>query len=373
MKYRRVVLKVGSSSLIDGQGYLHQASLEHIVALVKESLDEGVSVVVVSSGAVAAGKAQLGWSRKVLTMPEKQAAAAVGQGLLMHNYQQLFSQQHINVAQLLLTKAEVEHRDRFTHMRNTVEVLLRHHIVPIVNENDTVAVDEIRFGDNDSLAALVALATEADLLVILSDIDGLYTANPRTDSQAKRIDRVEKITELIEHMAGGSGSAVGTGGMKTKITAAKIATQAGIDVVIAHHQEPSSLRRILQGEKLGTLFLGQNEPISAKKSWISFGSKAHGQIYVDRGAAEALRHQAASLLLPGIVRLEGEFKEGDTVEMYDDRDEVIGRGITNLASNDLKMVLAKKQAGEDVMPLPAIIHRNYLVLERKAADDDVIV
>ena len=366
MKLRRIVVKVGSSSVTNASGQLDTPRLQHIAEVVYEAIDkEHAQVVVVSSGAVAAGRSKLGWGKSRDTMPEKQAAAAVGQGLLVDAYQKLFAQFQLDIGQLLLTRSDVEHRHRFTHMRNTVETLLRHRVVPIVNENDTVAVEEIRFGDNDTLAALVALATEADLLVILSDIDGLYTANPRQDPFAQKLSDVWHVNDEIERMAGGSGSLVGTGGMRTKISAARIATDSGVDVVIAHHAEPDILRRILQGESIGTRFHARLDPFTSKRSWMAHGSRVQGRIVLDDGAVTALVKQTASLLLPGIISISGDFSEGATVELVSRDEHVIGRGITNFSAADIQTLLERKKDGEKLQFLQEVVHRNYMALHKE--------
>lgn len=366
MKLRRVVVKVGSSSVTDLHGHLDGLRLQNIVTMVHDAIrNYDAQIVLVSSGAVAAGRSQLGWTKAHDTMPEKQAAAAVGQGLLVDAYQKLFSQVQLNIGQLLLTRSDIEQRHRFTHMRNTVETLLRHGVVPIVNENDTVAVEEIRFGDNDTLASLVALATEADLLLILSDIDGLYTANPRQDKSATKLIDVWNIDEAIDRMAGGAGSSIGTGGMRTKIKAAKIAIDSGVDVIIAHHQEPNVLVQILQGKVVGTRFHAPPDPLSSRRSWVAHGSRVQGSLILDHGAVHALMHQSASLLLPGIERVCGTFSEGATVELSEENGRVIGKGMTNFASTDLISLLQRRQAGEKLQTLQEIVHRNHMALHKE--------
>lgn len=254
MKARRIVVKVGSSSLTDTEGCLSLAKLERVVEMVAQVQQAGHQVLLVSSGAIAAGLGVLAWERARISMAEKQAAAAVGQGLLINQYEQSFAARGIVIAQLLLTRSDIEVAHRFANIRNTVDTLLTHGIVPIVNENDTVAVEEIRFGDNDTLGSLVAVVAEADLVVLLTDIDGMYTADPRRDHTAKRLTDVYEITAELEEMAGGTGTVVGTGGMRSKLEAAKIGIQAGVDVVVAASSEAQVLTRILHGEAVGTRF-----------------------------------------------------------------------------------------------------------------------
>lgn len=252
---KRIVVKVGSSSLTDSQGRLDPGKMDHLVhQLAKLRNQAHWQVILVSSGAVAAGVGRLGWDRKQINLPEKQAAAAVGQGLLIDVYGRLFQQHQIAIGQVLLTKSDVQDDSRLSHICDTMETLLYHGIVPIVNENDTVAVDEIRVGDNDTLASLVAVIAGADMLVLLTDVDGMYTADPRKDPSARRIDDVFEITAEMESAAGSSGSDVGTGGMLTKLTAARTAVQAGITVILANSQQSDVFERLVQGLPVGTKF-----------------------------------------------------------------------------------------------------------------------
>lgn len=265
MEQRRIVVKVGSSSLTDGQGCLDVAKVVRLVEMIAKMHQHGIQVILVTSGGIAAGLGKLGWNRATITMPEKQAAAAVGQGLLIQLYERLFAEHEIVIAQLLLTRADIQAAHRFAHIRNTMETLLSHRIVPVVNENDTVAVEEIRFGDNDTLSSLVATMADAELLVLLTDIDGMYTSDPRQDTQAKRIQDIWVVTDELEQMAGDHGSKVGTGGMRSKLAAAKIAMAAGIDVVVASSSEPDVLGRLMAGEAIGTRFHGQSSLVKEMK------------------------------------------------------------------------------------------------------------
>ncbi|RAL20810.1 glutamate 5-kinase [Thermoflavimicrobium daqui] len=362
MRYKRIVVKIGSSSLIDLDGNLSNRKMNHLIeqiALIQKT--DRYQITLVSSGAIALGLSSLGWTYQNITMSEKQAAAAVGQGLLINRYQKRFAHKKLLTAQILLNRSDIEDRNRFIHIRNTMETLLRNKILPIVNENDSVTVEEIRFGDNDTLSSLVALVTEADLLVILTDIDGLYTAHPKKDPNAKRIKEVREITSDIEKIAGEKGSAFGTGGMRTKLTAARIATQSGVDVVIASSSEDHVLERILSGEKLGTHFYAQNR-LSSKKSWIAFGSRIEGQIYIDQGASHALTTQNGSLLIAGIEKVNGDFHEGAIVEIISHRHQVIGRGVISFSSQDLCLLLTRKKQGEKLHNYHEVIHRNAMVI-----------
>jgi glutamate 5-kinase len=347
MVAERVVVKIGSSSLTDATGKISDAKMKNLVEQLARLHTSGVrQLVLVSSGAIAAGIGKLGWTRGRYTLPEKQAASAVGQGLLMSAYERLFEKHSIPVGQILLTRTDIEDRKRFLNIRNTMSTLLHHGILPIVNENDTVAVDEIRFGDNDTLASLVALTVGADWLLLLTDIDGLYTSNPQRDAGAKRISEVWEITEEMERMAGQPTSSVGTGGMRTKLTAAKIATQAGANVLIAASHTDDVLCRALTGEPVGTLFHAAPKSLAARKSWLAFGARSAGKIFVDPGASKAIGHRS-SLLLPGVTAVEGDFVEGDTVDLCEAEGRVLGRGITNFSSRDLSLLLDRRREWQD--------------------------
>ncbi|UOF90689.1 glutamate 5-kinase [Fodinisporobacter ferrooxydans] len=362
MKQQRIVVKVGSSSLTGTNGLISLEKIQGLTAQIAQLQNEGYRVILVSSGAVAAGLGKLGWKRASITMPEKQAASAVGQGLLIDTYAQLFAEHGIVIAQVLLTRSDIEDRKRFLHIRNTLETLLQHGIVPIINENDTVAVEEIRFGDNDTLGSLVALVAEADMLILLTDIDGLYTAHPKKNPDARRISDVWEITEEMERSAGGQGSDVGTGGMRTKLTAAKIATHSGILVKIAASSEPDVLQKIVSGDTIGTTFHPKPDSIGGKKSWMIHGTRVEGTIAIDDGAVEALTEHTGSLLMPGIVAVEGEFHEGAVVEIASAKGEVIGKGVAHFSAWDLKLLLEQKKSGQTLRNLHEVIHRNELVI-----------
>lgn len=366
MKPRRVVVKLGSSSLTGENG---QLSSEKMRSLVKQLAGlrnhRNSDVILVSSGAVAAGLSRLKWNRASITIPEKQAAAAVGQSYLIEMYRDLFAEKQLEIAQLLLTRADIEDRKRFVHIRSTLETLLRHRIIPVVNENDTVAVEEIRFGDNDTLASLVALVVQADLVVLLTDIDGLYETNPRVFPEAKRITDVWEITERIEQMAGGEGTLVGTGGMRTKLAAAKIAMNSGIDVVVASSDEPDGLDKIITNCGIGTVFHARQDALHGKKSWLAHGTRAEGRVTLDAGAVEAVIEHAASLLIPGIRDVEGEFHEGAVVDLCTQAGITIAKGIVAFSAWDLRMLLERKARGEKMASVPEVVHRDSLVTLRE--------
>lgn len=363
---RRLVVKVGSSSLIYPTGRPNIAQMEHLVRQLADVHNQGREVLLVTSGAIGMGQHRLGYARRPKSLPEKQAAAAVGQGLLMHIYEKLFGEYGLTVGQVLLTREDFSDRRRFLNARNTLYTLLRLGVVPIINENDTVAVEEIKFGDNDNLAALVATLVDADLLVLLSDIDGLYDDDPRKNPAARLIAEVNEMTPELEALSGSSGSAVGTGGIVTKLQAARVAMHSGITVVLANSSCPDAVRRILAGEPLGTVFWPQGR-LENRKRWIAFGAAVQGRIYVDEGAAKALLLNGKSLLPSGITRVEGSFEVGNTVSICDPSGREIARGIVNysaheverikgLKTRDIAQVLGYKDYDE-------VVHRNNMVLE----------
>jgi glutamate 5-kinase len=278
----------------------------------------------------------------------------------------LFRLQGLDIGQLLLTRSDVEDRRRFIHIRNTVLTLLRHGIVPVINENDTVAVDEIRFGDNDSLAGLAALVSEADRLVLLTDIDGLYTANPRTNPEATLISEIVELTDEIVALAEGPGSAVGTGGMRTKMTAAKMAVGAGVEVVIANGEVPDNLLRISEDQHIGTWFHPRPEPVGLRKSWLMHAPKSDGTVVIDDGAVKALLRSSGSLLLPGVTEVRGSFHEGGIVALEDVRGRKIGKGIASFASKDLVELMKRRKSGESLHDIHEVIHRNDMALVEEA-------
>ncbi len=362
----RIVVKVGSSTLTHPTGKLDLHQMDLLVRELQDLRNQGKEVVLVSSGAVAAGVGKLGLPKKPKTIPVKQAVAAVGQGILMHLYEKTFAEYGGTVAQVLLTREDVIDRKRFSNARNALNALLKLSVVPIINENDTVAVEEIRFGDNDTLSALVASLINADLLIILSDIDGLYSGNPRVDPQAQLIKLVEEVTPAIEQLAGGAGSNVGTGGMVTKIQAAKIGMGSGVAVVIANGRKAQVLSDIMAGEEVGTLFLPKDSKLRTRKKWIAFGSAVKGRIIIDEGACHALLMDGKSLLPSGVVEAHGDFNVGDTVSLLNPTGEEIARGIVNYdcqnllmirgaKTKDIKKILGYKESDE-------VIHRDNLVI-----------
>jgi len=357
--WARAVIKVGSALVAGAES---DAALGAVARFVAASRAEGRDVVVVSSGAVAAGRALLGADRPK-TIPEKQALAAVGQPALMARWAELLE---APVAQVLLTHDDLMHRGRFLNARNTFAELRACGVVPVVNENDTVAVDELKVGDNDNLAAHVAVLVEADLLVVCTDVAGLYDADPRSNPDAQLVPVVDRVDAATFAMAGGAGTEAGTGGMRTKLQAAEKATARGIDTVLLDGTAPERLAALAEGRVVGTLFRAQHPPLPARKHWLLHASTAAGRIAVDAGAADALRQRGASLLASGVVAATGGFGRGEPVELADATGAVFARGVARYAAHELTRVAGHHSAEvEDVLGYagPAVVvHRDDLVL-----------
>ncbi|MDI3329047.1 MAG: glutamate 5-kinase [Alicyclobacillaceae bacterium] len=362
-----VVVKVGSSSLVEGDR-LNLKHMESIADQLSVLIREGWKAVLVSSGAVAAGRLRLGLPAEGLTIPEKQAAAAVGQGVLMQAYERIFERLGIVIAQVLLTRDVTGERRRYVHARNTLLTLFHHHVLPIVNENDTVAVDEIRFGDNDALSAQVAVMVDADLLILLTDTDGLYTADPRVDPTATRIARIERITAQTWKMAGRSRSRMGTGGMRSKLQAARMASTTGIPVVIGATSRPRVILDAVEGKDVGT-YVAPQPRIRGRKRWIAYGSAPRGRLIVDEGAAIALLREGRSLLAPGILEVEGSFSAGDVVSIVEPGGEEIARGVVNYDAGDLRAIRGMHSRDIQSMGVaarkPEVVHRDDLVIVKE--------
>ena len=364
---KRIVIKVGSSTITYGSGKRNFSRIDRLAREIADLANQGKEIILVSSGAVAVGVDRLGLAAKPKTIPGKQAAAAVGQGVLMHTYEKIFAEYGQIVAQVLLTRMDSVDRHRYTNSRNTFLALLEHKVIPIVNENDVVAIDELKIGDNDNLSALVAGIIDADLLIILSDIDGLYTANPQNDPNAKLVPEVTDITPEIEASAGDAGSKVGTGGMFTKIQAAKMATSSGINMVIASGEEKDAISRILDGEEIGTLFVSRENRLQFRKRWLAFGARIAGKIVVDDGCAKAVRKAGGCSILPaGITDVEGEFEAGNTISVVNKNGHELARGLANYSSEELDMIKgAKTSEIENILGhkhFDEVIHRDDLVI-----------
>lgn len=362
---KRLVIKIGSNILASAERGLNTERLHTLTKDISEVVDLGYNVVIVSSGAVAAGLKKLGLKEKPKDIKLKQAAAAIGQSSLMWAYEQNFAGFRKKVAQVLLTKDDITNRRRYINAKNTLFTLLSYDVIPVINENDPVAVDEIKFGDNDMLAALVASLVEADMLIILSDVEGLYTKNP-VYKDAELIVCIDEITSDIEKIAGSEGSGVSTGGMYSKVLAAKQATSHGIPVIIMSGKKAGLLARLIHGERAGTYFKPKTQRLSSKKGWIAYGVKSKGALYLDDGAVNALATQGKSLLPTGILKIEGYFEVGDYVRCVTKEGKKVAKGLTNYSSNDLEKIKGRKTSEiEKVLGYKysdEVIHRNNLVV-----------
>jgi glutamate 5-kinase len=335
---RRAVVKLGSQVLTTGDYQLDRGVFEALAADVAELRRRGIEVAIVTSGAVAAGIGRLGLAEKPSSIPEKQAVAAVGQPNVLWLYMEVFGARGLTVGQVLLTRDDLENRSRYQNAKSTLLTLFRMGIVPIINENDTVVVEEIKFGDNDNLSALVTNLVEADCLVILSDIAGLFDRDPKADPGARLLPRVDAVDETVEAFVGGSKSRAGTGGMGTKLLAAKRATHGGAAVVIASGKVPHNLLRIFDGEEVGTFFPPTDDPLTRRKHWIAYTVKTLGRLVVDRGAAEAILARGKSLLPSGIRRVDGDFDRGDAVSLADPAGNEIARGLVNYGAEEIRRI-----------------------------------
>lgn len=364
-KAKRVVVKVGTSTITYPTGKTNLGRMEQLVRELADLKNQGREIVLVSSGAIATGVNRMGLTEKPKSIPERQAMAAVGQGVLMHIYETLFAEYGQTAGQVLLTKENSVRHNQYTNSRNALLTMLEMGVIPVVNENDAVSVDELKIGDNDTLSATVASLVDADVLIILSDVDGLYDANPQKHPNAKLITEVHEITPKIEGLAGGAGTAGGTGGMITKIEAAKIAMSAGVTMVIARGDRIGVIRNVLDGMSVGTVFAAKEAHLRARKSWLAFGRSIGGNLVVDEGCVRAMRN-GASLLAAGLVSADGDFKAGSTVRVLGMDGREIARGIVGYDANALRRIAGKKTQ-EIARILPdaqegEVIHRDNLVM-----------
>ena len=369
---RRVVVKIGSGVISNADG-LEYDRVAELSADICQLLDRGLEVVLVSSGAISAGKGQLGIVGRPQTIPQKQAAAAIGQTRIIHEYKETFQKLNHNVAQVLLTRDDLSNRRRYLNARNTVMTLLEYGVTPIVNENDTVVVDEIRFGDNDNLSALVTNLVEADLLIILSDVDGLYDRDPRENPQAELIPIVERVTPEVEEMGGKSSSDLGTGGMRTKLKAAKRAALSGVGTLIVNGRISNILSRIFDGEEVGTYFLPAQSKMTAKKHWIAFSKKPRGKLLIDEGGQRAVIKHGKSLLPSGICGVEGGFERGDAVRLCNRDGEEFARGVISYSLAETLRIMGKQTAEiEEILGYKyrdEVVCRDNLVLTIDAEEE----
>jgi glutamate 5-kinase len=349
---KSLVIKIGSSTLTSPQGGLDHSNLRRIVGEAAELVKQHKNVIIVTSGAIAAGASRLGLG-KPKTIPEKQAAASVGQSILMRQYEKAFEEFNIPVAQVLLTRDAIADRERYLNARNCLATLLHQGVVPIVNENDTVAVDEIKIGDNDNLAALTASLVGADLLILLTDVDGFYMKDEAGRSYL--VNEIPEITKEVKAAAGKPTTQVGTGGMITKIQSAEICANAGIMVAIINGRKVGLIKAVASGEKVGTLFSPRTDKLESRKRWLAHGLKKTGSIIVDPGAETALVKHGKSLLPVGVTKIKGKFPAGSLVSIVNSHEKEIARGLVNLSSEEILPLIGEKGQGE-------IIHRDNLVI-----------
>jgi glutamate 5-kinase len=363
---RRIVVKVGSSLVTnDGRG-LDEVAIGEWCRQMAALASEGREVIMVSSGAIAEGMKRLGWTTRPHEVHALQAAAAVGQMGLAHMYETKLRENGLCSAQVLLTHADLADRERYLNARSTLLTLLQHKVLPVINENDTVVNDEIKFGDNDTLGALVANLVEADALVILTDQKGLFTADPRKDPAARFVHEAKAGDPALEAMAGGAGSSLGRGGMITKILAAKRAAGSGASTVIAWGREPDALLRLARGESIGTLLVAQTQKQQARKQWMADHLQLRGSVVVDAGAADKVRSEGKSLLAIGMTSVAGEFSRGDVIAIRDDAGTEIARGLANYASAEARLI-CRQTSGEFEKLLgytaePEMVHRDNMIL-----------
>jgi glutamate 5-kinase len=363
-----VVVKVGSASLADSKGNLDPNALDRLAQLLSTWMDRGRPVVLVSSGAIAAGRGVLNWSGKRPTLPEKQALAAVGQSHLMHAYIRAFGRHNRNVAQILLTRDDMDDRRRYLNARYTIERLVSLGVIPIINENDTVAVDEIEFGDNDILAAMVAVKMQARLLLVLTTVDGLLSASPSKGREARLIARVERVTAEIERLAAADASSLGRGGMQSKLQAARTATRAGIPVVLTNGRNPETFRLLAEDRVRGTLLVAQaGNHFTRRDQWIlAARSGRNRRLIVDDGARRALIEGKKSLLAAGVRAVEGRFDPGDVLDIADANGRAIACGLANYGSQDIERIkgLRSNQIAAVLghKPYDEVVHRDNLVI-----------
>jgi len=363
---KRIVIKIGSNILADETKGLDTKRISSIASDISALQDMEYEIVIVSSGAVAAGMRKLGLTGKPKNIQLKQAAASVGQSSLMWAYEKSFADHSKKVAQILLTRDDFSDHERYINSKNTIHTLLSYGIIPVINENDTVATDEIKFGDNDHLASLVSGLINAERLIILSDVEGLFSSDPKKVNKARLISNVEEITSELESLAGGAGSVVGTGGMYSKILAAKRAVNNGITVNIISGRKSGLLISLLKGNSHGTEFKAQKEKLSSRKGWIVYGSRARGSLQLDAGAVNALVLGGKSLLPSGVQKVSGNFEAGDAVHCVDLNGKKIAKGLSNYSSSDIKKILGRKTSDiEKVLGYKysdEVIHRDNLAV-----------
>ncbi|NQT06515.1 MAG: glutamate 5-kinase [Candidatus Omnitrophica bacterium] len=365
-RFKRIVIKVGTSTITSKDNRLDKKRMLNIAAQIAKIINGGTEVIIVSSGAIGAGMGMLNICARPQSLPQLQACAAIGQSTLMRMYEEAFKKRRLVAAQILLTQDDLTDRKRYLNAKNTVFTLLDKKVIPVINENDTVSTEEIKFGDNDRLSSLVANMVHADLLVILSDVDGLYEYDEKRKKRIRCIGIVERITRDVEDYAIRQKSKVGTGGMRSKLQAAKIATSSGIPCIIANGSKENILIKIAEGGTVGTLFLAKSQGISARKHWIAYTSRPQGTIKVDSGAKAALIDGQKSLLSSGITSEEGRFAIGDVVGIVDESNNEFARGLTNYSALELKKIRGLKtneiQGVLGYKHYDEVVHRDNLVI-----------
>ncbi len=361
-----VVIKVGTNVLTDSLGALDRVRIAALVDQVQRIRAGGRRVAIVSSGAIGAGVGKLKLGKRPVDLPHLQACAAVGQSALMQLYQEFLNPHGVHAAQILLTAGDFDSRSRYLNMRNTIITLFEYSALPIINENDTVSIAEIKFGDNDQLAAMVANLLQAPLLILLTNVDGLYSADPRHDPSAKLVETVAHIDDSIAGMAGNTKSDLGTGGMKSKILAARLATVAGGSVIMANGATDGILDAIFAGESVGTLFLPHGGSVTAWKRWLGFTAKPKGKVRIDDGARKALVEQGKSLLPVGVQQIEGTFGKGDVVAIFDANGIELARGLINYGADDATRIIGMSReriaSRFGKLPYQELVHRDNLVI-----------
>lgn len=366
-KGKRIVIKLGTSTLTCGSPRLNRAQMLEIVRAAAKLRSQGHQVLVVTSGAVAAGREVLQDPKLPPVLSSKQLLASVGQGKLIEIWESLFAIYGLHIGQMLLTRADLENRERFLNARDTLFALLDHDIVPVINENDAVSTLKIRVGDNDNMAALIGMLAEAHLIILLTDQKGLYSADPRKDPKAHLIPVVTEITDDILNLAGGSGTSQGTGGMSTKVQAARTAVAAGIELIIASGKDPSLLVELANGRGECTRFLPQRQARQARKLWLSAAVQVSGSLVVDAGAQAALQQRGSSLLPSGLLRAQGKFERGAVVAVVNEKGEAIARGVTRYSAQELNLICGRRS--DEIASVlgfsygAVVIHRDYLVLD----------
>ncbi len=373
---KRIVVKVGTSTLTHTNGRVNFGRIEYLVREIADLHNQDKEIILVTSGAVAVGASRMNMYQVPKTIPEKQALAAIGQGALLHVYEKMFLEYHKTVAQVLLTRGDFDQRINYLNATNALLTIIGMKVIPIINENDTVSIEEIRFGDNDTLSALVATMVDADLVIILSDVNGLYDSDPRKSPDAQLLSEVKSITEVMEDNSTSRGSSFSSGGMLTKLKAARVCMASGIPMLIANNTEKSVLRRLLNGENIGTLFVPEQKKMQARKKWIAFGKLTQGSVIVDDGAQKALLKRGKSLLPSGVVDVIGDFERGTVVKVLNANESEIARGVVNYSSGEIKLIagckssdIEKKLSSKD---FDEVIHRNNLWVEQKNRKDEEI-